>query len=156
MSSETGATGLEIAIIGMAGRFPAASSVDELWQRLMEGVECIRFFSDEELRAAGISAADLADPSYVKAGGVVDDAALVAALKEKRIAGAAVDVFEGEPKLNPDYLALDNVVLTPHIGSATKSTRLAMLRLAAKNLTAALQGETPPNWVNKELTGGNK
>ena len=73
MSSETGATGLEIAIIGMAGRFPAASSVDELWQRLMEGVECIRFFSDEELRAAGISAADLADPSYVKAGGVVDD-----------------------------------------------------------------------------------
>jgi glyoxylate/hydroxypyruvate/2-ketogluconate reductase len=86
-------------------------------------------------------------------GGVVDDSALIAALKEKRIAGAAVDVFEGEPKLNPDYLALTNVVLTPHIGSATKSTRLAMLRLAARNLTAALKGEAPPNLVNKEVKG---
>jgi glyoxylate/hydroxypyruvate/2-ketogluconate reductase len=85
-------------------------------------------------------------------GGVVDDAALIAALKERRIAGAAVDVFEGEPRLNPEYLALTNVVLTPHIGSATKSTRLAMLRLAAKNLTAALKGEVPPNLVNKEVT----
>ena len=81
-------------------------------------------------------------------GGIVDDAALVAALKAKKIAGAAVDVFEGEPKLNPGYLQLSNVVLTPHIGSATRSTRLAMLRLAAKNLTAALKGEVPPNLVN--------
>lgn len=82
-------------------------------------------------------------------GGIVDDAALVAALKAGTIAGAALDVFEGEPKLNSEYSQLTNVVLTPHIGSATRSTRMAMLRLAAKNLTAALKGETPPNWVNK-------
>jgi lactate dehydrogenase-like 2-hydroxyacid dehydrogenase len=82
-------------------------------------------------------------------GGVVDDAALIAALKAGTIAGAALDVFEGEPKLNPEYLALRNVVLTPHIGSATRSTRMAMLRLAVKNLTAALRGEDPPNWVNR-------
>ncbi|MBL8518596.1 MAG: D-glycerate dehydrogenase [Betaproteobacteria bacterium] len=82
-------------------------------------------------------------------GGVVDDAALIAALKAGTIAGAALDVFEGEPKLNSEYSQLKNVVLTPHIGSATRSTRMAMLRLAAKNLTAALKGEAPPNWVNK-------
>jgi len=82
-------------------------------------------------------------------GGVVDDAALIAALKAGTIAGAALDVFEGEPKLNPDYLALRNVVLTPHIGSATRSTRMAMLRLAVENMSAALRGEEPPNWVNR-------
>lgn len=82
-------------------------------------------------------------------GGVVDDAALVAALKAGTIAGAALDVFEGEPKLHSEYSQLRNVVLTPHIGSATRSTRMAMLRLAVKNLTAALQGEDPPNWVNR-------
>ena len=82
-------------------------------------------------------------------GGVVDDAALVAALKAGTIAGAALDVFEGEPKLNSEYSQLRNVVLTPHIGSGTRSTRLAMLRLAAKNLTVALKGGEPPNWVNR-------
>ncbi len=82
-------------------------------------------------------------------GGVVDDAALVAALKVGTIAGAALDVFEGEPQLNGEYSHLRNVVLTPHIGSGTRSTRLAMLRLAAKNLTVALKGGEPPNWVNR-------
>ena len=81
-------------------------------------------------------------------GGVVDDSALIAALKEKRIAGAGIDVFEGEPALNPGFLALDNVVLTPHIGSATRATRLRMATLAAENITAALSGLTPPNLVN--------
>ena len=82
-------------------------------------------------------------------GGVVDDVALIAALKEKRIAGAGLDVFEGEPALNPEFLALDNVALTPHIGSATRATRMSMAMLAAKNLQAALEGRTPPNLVNR-------
>jgi len=80
-------------------------------------------------------------------GGVVDDAALVQARKEKRIAGAGLDVFEGEPKLNPDYVKLSNVVLTPHVGSASRATRLAMCNTAAANLTAVLEGREPPNPV---------
>ena len=83
-------------------------------------------------------------------GGVVDDAALIAALKEKRIAGAGIDVFEGEPALNAGYLELDNVVLTPHIGSATRATRMRMAMLAAKNMQMALEGREPPNWVNRQ------
>jgi lactate dehydrogenase-like 2-hydroxyacid dehydrogenase len=82
-------------------------------------------------------------------GGVVDDAALITALQDKRIAGAGLDVFEGEPALNPAFLALDNVVLTPHIGSATRATRMNMARLAADNLQAALSGKSPPNQVNR-------
>jgi gluconate 2-dehydrogenase len=73
-------------------------------------------------------------------GGVVDDAALAAALRERRIAAAGLDVFEGEPTVHPDLLALDNVVLTPHIASASLPTRLAMAQLAADNLIAALLG----------------
>ena len=81
-------------------------------------------------------------------GGVVDDAALIAALKQKRIAGAGLDVFENEPAFNREYLDLENVVLTPHIGSATRATRMAMANLAATNLTAALTGGTPPSLLN--------
>jgi glyoxylate/hydroxypyruvate/2-ketogluconate reductase len=81
-------------------------------------------------------------------GGVVDDAALVQALRDKRIAGAGLDVFEGEPRLHPGYLELRNVVLTPHIGSASRATRLTMCRTAAANLTAVLEGRDPPNPVN--------
>ena len=81
-------------------------------------------------------------------GGVVDDVALIAALKAKQISAAGLDVFEGEPALHPDFLTLDNVVLTPHIGSATRATRLCMARLAAENLVVALAGKTPPNQVN--------
>jgi lactate dehydrogenase-like 2-hydroxyacid dehydrogenase len=83
-------------------------------------------------------------------GGVVDDAALIAALKERRIAAAGLDVFEGEPRFNPGFLDLDNVALVPHIGSATRVTRTAMATLAAKNLAAALSGKRPPNLLNPE------
>ena len=71
-------------------------------------------------------------------GGIVDDAALAAALKQGTIAAAGLDVFEGEPKVHPDLLAVPNVVLTPHIASATMPTRLAMAQLAADNLIGCL------------------
>lgn len=67
-------------------------------------------------------------------GGIVDDAALAAALRDKRIAAAGLDVFEGEPKVHPDLLTVPNVVLTPHIASSSVPTRLAMANLAADNL----------------------
>ena len=76
-------------------------------------------------------------------GGIVDDAALAAALRDKRIAAAGLDVFEGEPKVHPDLLTVPNVVLTPHIASATITTRMAMADLAANNLIAFLtEGRT--------------
>ena len=83
-------------------------------------------------------------------GGIVDENALVAALREKRIAAAGLDVFEGEPQVNPDLLTVPNVVLTPHIASATLPTRMAMAMLAADNLIAYLttgQAKTPLNSV---------
>ncbi len=84
-------------------------------------------------------------------GGVVDDVALIEALKQNRIAAAGLDVFENEPKLNPEFLQLANVVLAPHIASATTTTRRNMALLAAKNLVAALTGERPPNLLNPDV-----
>jgi gluconate 2-dehydrogenase len=83
-------------------------------------------------------------------GGIVDDAALAKALAAGQIAAAGLDVFEGEPTLNPELLKVPNVVLTPHIASATTPTRLAMAQLAAENLVSYLtQGRalTPLNTV---------
>jgi gluconate 2-dehydrogenase len=87
----------------------------------------------------------------VARGGIVDDAALISALRQRRLSGAALDVFEGEPKLNPGFLELDNVTLTPHIGSSSRATRMAMAMTAANNLIAALSGQRPPNLVNIEV-----
>ena len=84
-------------------------------------------------------------------GGIVDDAALAAALQAKTIFAAGLDVFEGEPKVHPDLLKLSNVVLAPHIASATEKTRRAMIDLAAHNLEAGLKGERPPSLINTEL-----
>lgn len=87
----------------------------------------------------------------VARGGIVDDEALIAALREGRLAGAGLDVFEGEPKFNPGFLELDNVALTPHIGSSSRATRMAMAMTAADNLIAALGGQRPPNLLNPEV-----
>ena len=104
-----------------------------------------------------IAAAELAlmKPSAtltnVARGGIVDDAALAQALRERRIAAAGLDVFENEPNLNPALLELPNVVLLPHIGSATEATRRAMVGCAVDNLVAALTGGVPPTPVNPEV-----
>ena len=81
-------------------------------------------------------------------GGIVDDAALAVALREGRIAAAGLDVFEGEPKVHPDLLTVPNVVLTPHIASATVATRTAMAQLAADNLIGFLIKNKPLTPIN--------
>jgi gluconate 2-dehydrogenase len=86
-------------------------------------------------------------------GGIVDDVALAAALRDKRIAAAGLDVFEGEPKVHPDLLTVPNVVLTPHIASATIPTRLAMASLAADNLIAFFSGKKPLTPLNPTVLG---
>ncbi|CDY73759.1 Glyoxylate reductase / Glyoxylate reductase / Hydroxypyruvate reductase; 2-ketoaldonate reductase, broad specificity [Caballeronia glathei] len=88
-------------------------------------------------------------------GGIVDDAALIDALRRGQIAAAGLDVFEGEPNFNRDFLTLTNVVLTPHIASASEATRRAMANLAADNLIAGLgegpRAGNPPNPVNPDV-----
>ena len=85
-------------------------------------------------------------------GGIVDDAALAVALREHRIAAAGLDVFEGEPQVHPDLLTVSNVVLTPHIASATIPTRLAMANLAADNLIGYLTQGRAVTPLNAPLT----
>ena len=84
-------------------------------------------------------------------GPVVDEEALVDALSTRKIAGAGLDVFEREPHVHADLARMDNVVLAPHIGSATGETRLRMATLAVRNLIAMLAGERPRNLVNPEI-----
>lgn len=85
-------------------------------------------------------------------GPVIDENALALALKENYIAGAALDVFEEEPKIHPDLLKLNNVLLTPHIASATWEARIQMARMAAENVIDVLINKTTPKYlVNKEL-----
>ena len=109
-------------------------------------------YSKESHHTIGAAELALMKPTavlvHIARGGIVDDVALAKALREGRIAAAGLDVFEGEPKVHPDLLACTNVVLTPHIGSATVPTRQAMANLAADNLIGYLtKGEavTPLN-----------
>ncbi|KKL39501.1 2-hydroxyacid dehydrogenase [Burkholderia contaminans FFH2055] len=93
-------------------------------------------------------------------GGIVDDAALAVALRDGTIAAAGLDVYEGEPTVHPALLEVPNVVLTPHIASATEKTRRAMANLAADNLIAALgegpRAGQPPNPINPDVIGKSR
>ena len=93
-------------------------------------------------------------------GGIVDELALADALAHGRLAAAGLDVFESEPTVRPELLALHNIVLTPHIGSASQATRRAMVQLAVDNLTAALgQGPNanhPPSALNADAVAAVK
>jgi lactate dehydrogenase-like 2-hydroxyacid dehydrogenase len=89
----------------------------------------------------------------VARGGVVDDDALIESLAARRIGGAGLDVFENEPALDRRFADLDNAVLTPHIGSASRGTRLAMAMRATDNLLRALAGERPRDLLNPEVLG---
>jgi len=86
-------------------------------------------------------------------GPVVDEKALVRALKNGKIAAAALDVFEREPEIEPELFDIDNVVIAPHIASASHETRLKMCMMAAENLLASLKGNRPLNLVNPEVWG---
>ncbi len=109
-------------------------------------------YTPENHHAIGAAELALMKPTAclinIARGGIVDDGALAAALRERRIAGAGLDVYEGEPSVHVDLLNVPNVVLTPHIASATAPTRLAMAQLAADNLIGYLiegQARTPLN-----------
>ena len=84
-------------------------------------------------------------------GPVVDEAALIEALRARRIAGAALDVFVGEPDINPAFAALDNVILTPHAGSNTLHARNEMARAASRRILDRLAGRVPENLLNPEV-----
>ena len=84
-------------------------------------------------------------------GNVIEEEALAEALRSRRIAGAGLDVFEHEPQVHPALIALPNVVLMPHVGTATAETRLRMVLRAVDNLLAALDGRHPPNLLNPEV-----
>ena len=118
-------------------------------------------YSKESHHAIGAAELAMMRPTAtltnIARGGIVDDAALAKALATRQIAAAGLDVFEGEPKVHPDLLNVPNVVLTPHIASATVATRLAMANLAADNLIAALgfgpDAGKPPTPINPEVLG---
>ena len=83
----------------------------------------------------------------------MDEAALVEALRARRIFAAGLDVFENEPELTPGLTELENVVLCPHTGSATRETRSKMAEMAARNLLEMMAGRRAPNCVNPEVYG---
>jgi glyoxylate/hydroxypyruvate/2-ketogluconate reductase len=120
--------------------------------RTADHVVLVLPYSPESHHTIGAAELALMKPTAtlvnIARGGIVDDAALAAALRDKRIAAAGLDVFEGEPTVHPDLLTVPNVVLTPHIASASLPTRLAMARLAADNLIAFFEGKAPLTPIN--------
>ena len=135
-------------------------SKDELL-RLADHLVIVVPYSPASHHLVGAAELALMKPSAtltnIARGGVVDDAALAVALRERRIAAAGLDVFEAEPAVHPALLALPNVVLTPHIASASLLTRRAMADLAARNLMAALgqgpEAGRPPTPLNPQVLG---
>ena len=84
-------------------------------------------------------------------GPVIDEKALIKALKEKWIFAAGLDVYENEPEIDDELKKLDNIILQPHSASATNESRTKMAVMAAENMIAGLKGEIPPNCVNREV-----
>ena len=133
-------------------------SRDQLLQR-SDFLILVLPYSAETKHIVGSAELSMMKPSAILVnlarGGIVDDAALIDALRAKRLAGAGLDVFENEPALNPGFMSLDNVVLTPHIASASTQTRRAMTQLACDNLLAALgfgsYAGKPPNILNPDV-----
>jgi len=109
-------------------------------------------YSRETHHAVAAAEIALMKPSailiHAARGGVLDDAALVEALRKGTLAGAGLDVFEGEPAIHPGFRELKNVVLSPHIASSSERTRFKMAMMAAENCVAALTTGTPPNLLN--------
>ena len=145
------AFGLEVVYTKRsAGRDPGRVELGELLERAhVVSLHCpltpeTRHLIDAEALARMRGDAYLVNTAR---GPVVDEAALAAALRAGAIAGAALDVFEREPEVHPDLLGLDNVVLVPHLGSATVETRTAMAELAAANAISVLAGDDPPTPV---------
>jgi glyoxylate reductase len=107
--------------------------------------------SEETRHLIGPAEFDVMKPTAIlintSRGPIVDEAALAQALREGKIAGAGLDVYENEPDVHPELLACPNAVLAPHTGSATHETRTKMATMAAENLIAMLEGRTPPNLV---------
>ncbi|MBU3609226.1 D-glycerate dehydrogenase [Polynucleobacter wuianus] len=123
--------------------------------RTADHVVLVLPYSAESHHTIGAKEIALMKPSAtlvnIARGGIIDDGALAQALKDSKIFAAGLDVFEGEPKVHPELLKLSNVVLAPHIASATEKTRRAMVDLAIENLRAALDGKKPPSLINAEV-----
>ena len=165
-----GARGFDMPVIyHNRSRLPEAVEA-ELGARLVDKATLLREadhlvlvlpYSAESHHAIGVEELGLMKPSAtltnLARGGIVDDAALAKAQRDKRIAAAGLDVFEGEPKVHHELLQVPNVVLTPHIASASIPTRRAMANLAVDNLIAALgcgpQAGRPPTPLNPQVLG---
>lgn len=142
-------------------RLPAAQEEGATWMPLDEVLRTADHlvlvvpYSQATHHLIGASQLALMKPTAVLVniarGGVVDDAALIDALKHGRLAAAGLDVFENEPQLNPGFLGLENAVLTPHIASSTRATRNAMAQLAIDNLDAVLAGRRPAALLNPQV-----
>ena len=109
--------------------------------------ETVHLIGDRELRLMRPSAYLV----NTARGPIVDEMALVKALAEKRIAGAALDVYEHEPMVEPGLVDLPNVVLTPHLGSAAFDTRTRIADILVENIIAVIEGRRPPNIFNPEI-----
>jgi glyoxylate reductase len=109
--------------------------------------ETIHLIGDRELRLMRPSAYLI----NTARGPIVDEKALVRALAEKRIRGAALDVYEHEPMVEPELIDLPNVVLTPHLGSAALDTRSRIADILVENVITVIEGRQPPNLYNPEI-----
>jgi len=146
---------------GIEAELNAEYRTKEALLREADHVVLVLPYTAENHHAIGAAELALMKPTAtltnIARGGIVDDAALAEALRDRRIAAAGLDVFEGEPNVHPALLTVSNVVLTPHIASASEATRRAMAGLAADNLIAALgegpRAGRPPNPINPDVMG---